>query len=192
MLLAYACKYTRSTTQWIVLVVLSLSIATLHLCMNMCICWISLMWPLCFPNLIIWQQSYLLHNYLVARVGFEETFYQVNETTGTVEICVVVYEPDIDCPIQMEFTVSFETGAETAGTCMYIHILASVLMVLLVIVLEHFMCIYLHSYWHTHTFIFFQTLLSQGIVAAIITPQDLQIYATSYFTMLFTRRGWTW
>ena len=61
--------------------------------------------------------------YLVARVGFEEMFYEVNETTGIVEICVVVYEPDIDCPIQMEFTVSIETRAETAGTCMYIPIL---------------------------------------------------------------------
>ena len=62
--------------------------------------------------------------YLVARVGFEETFYQVNETAGRVEICViVVYEPDIDCPTQMEFTVSIETRAETAGTCMYIPIL---------------------------------------------------------------------
>ena len=63
----------------------------------------------------------MLHDHLEATVGFEETFYQVNESTGTVEICAVVYEPNITCPIQMDFNVTFETGNETEGTGMYVH-----------------------------------------------------------------------
>ena len=64
----------------------------------------------------------MLHDHLEATIGFEKTFYQVDESTGTVEICAVVYEPDIDCPIQMDFSVIFETGNETEGTGMYMHI----------------------------------------------------------------------
>ena len=52
----------------------------------------------------------------MARVGFEETFYRANEGGGTVEICAIVYEPNIECPIEMKFNVTFETRAETAGT----------------------------------------------------------------------------
>ena len=63
----------------------------------------------------------MLHDHLEATVGFEKTFYQVNESSGTVEICAVVYEPDIDCPIQIDFNVTFETGNETKGTGMYVH-----------------------------------------------------------------------
>ena len=61
----------------------------------------------------------LLNHYLVAIVGLEETFYQVNETIGTMEVCAVVYEPQVECPIQIDFNVTFETRAETAGT--YVH-----------------------------------------------------------------------
>ena len=53
----------------------------------------------------------------MARVGFEETLYQVNETSGIVEICAVVFEPVIDCPIEFDFNVTFETRDDTAGTC---------------------------------------------------------------------------
>ena len=64
--------------------------------------------------------------FLVATVGFEETIYQVNESTGTVEVCAVVYEPYIDCPIQIDFNVTFNTENETAGryvhACMYLHV----------------------------------------------------------------------
>lgn len=51
----------------------------------------------------------------MARVGFEETFYQADETSGTVEICVVVFEPVINCPIEFDFNVTFETRDGTAG-----------------------------------------------------------------------------
>ena len=37
------------------------------------------------------------------------TFYQVNETDGFVEICAMVFEPDIVCPIEFEFNVSLQT-----------------------------------------------------------------------------------
>ena len=50
-----------------------------------------------FPNFDS-SAIFSITSYLVARVGFEERLYQVNETAGRVEICVVVYEPDIDCP----------------------------------------------------------------------------------------------
>ena len=58
----------------------------------------------------------LLYCTLVARVGFEQTFYPVDENIGTVEICAVVYEPAIDCPIEFAFNVSFNTSDGTAGT----------------------------------------------------------------------------
>ena len=68
-----------------------------------------------------------IHLFIDATVGFENTFYQVNEAAGTVEICAVVYEPDIDCPIQIDFNVTFKTEVETAGrymhACMYLHVI---------------------------------------------------------------------
>ena len=53
---------------------------------------------------------------LVAIVGFESTLYRVNETSGVVEICAVVMEPNIDCPIDFAFNVTFETSDGSAGT----------------------------------------------------------------------------
>ena len=58
--------------------------------------------------------------FLGARVGFERTFYQVNESVGTVELCAVVYEPNISCPIEFAFNITFETSDISAGTCMSI------------------------------------------------------------------------
>ena len=52
----------------------------------------------------------------MARVGFEETVYRTDETSGSVELCAVVYEPAIDCPIEFDFNVTFETMDGTAGT----------------------------------------------------------------------------
>ena len=63
-----------------------------------------------------------LNTVLDATVGFEKTFYQVNESAETVEICAVVHEPDIECPIQMDFDVTFETRNEAEGTGMYLHV----------------------------------------------------------------------
>jgi len=62
----------------------------------------------------------LLKHFLVARVGFEETVYQVDEDSETVEICAAVFEPNITCPIQFDFNVTFETRDDTAGMYMCI------------------------------------------------------------------------
>ena len=49
-------------------------------------------------------------------MGLEETFYQVSETDGVVVACVVVYEPDIDCPIEFPFNVTLSTENGSAST----------------------------------------------------------------------------
>ena len=45
------------------------------------------------------------------------TFYQVDEADGFVEICAMVFEPDIVCPIEFEFNVSLQTcdGSASEG-----------------------------------------------------------------------------
>ena len=35
----------------------------------------------------------------VAVVGLDRTTYNVSENVGVVEVCAIVYSPDIDCPI---------------------------------------------------------------------------------------------
>ena len=51
----------------------------------------------------------------VARVGLERTLYNVSEGVGVVELCAVVYEPNITCPIQFPFEVRLSTADGTAG-----------------------------------------------------------------------------
>ena len=54
-------------------------------------------------------------------MGLERTFYSVSEGVGVVELCAVVYEPDITCPIEFPFNVSLSTADGTAGlSCPYI------------------------------------------------------------------------
>ena len=48
-------------------------------------------------------------------VGLEETFYQVTEGVGVVEVCAVVYSPDIPCPINFPFSAVLSTKNDTAG-----------------------------------------------------------------------------
>ena len=43
------------------------------------------------------------------------TNYTVDEDNGVVIICASVFEPNIDCPIQFSFDISFNTSDETAG-----------------------------------------------------------------------------
>ena len=50
-----------------------------------------------------------------ARVGLEQTFFRVTEGVGVVEICAVVFEPDIECPIKFPFTLQLYTDDATAG-----------------------------------------------------------------------------
>ena len=56
-----------------------------------------------------------LYSTPVATVGLEETFYSTPEDGGAVEVCVVVYMPDIDCPICFPFNVSLSTRDFSAG-----------------------------------------------------------------------------
>ena len=64
-----------------------------------------------------------------ARVGLERTFYSVSEGVGVVELCAVVYEPNITCPIEFPFNISLSTADGTAGlSCPYhMHWTSSVL-----------------------------------------------------------------
>ena len=48
-------------------------------------------------------------------MGLERTVYNVLENVGVVEVCAIVYSPDIDCPIQFPFNVSLSTRNGTAG-----------------------------------------------------------------------------
>ena len=48
-------------------------------------------------------------------MGLEMTFYSVLEGVGMVELCAVVYEPNITCPIEFPFNVSLSTVNGTAG-----------------------------------------------------------------------------
>ena len=65
---------------------------------------------------LILMKVYLFQSLAGARVGFNYKSYKVDEAIGTVEICAVVHEPDIDCPIEFEFSVTLETRDSTAGT----------------------------------------------------------------------------
>ena len=48
-------------------------------------------------------------------MGLERTFNTVTEGVGVWELCVVVYEPDIVCPIEFPFNVSLSTADGTAS-----------------------------------------------------------------------------
>ena len=45
-------------------------------------------------------------------MGLERTF---SENVGVVELCVVVYEPNITCPIEFPFNVSLSTDDGAPG-----------------------------------------------------------------------------
>ena len=48
----------------------------------------------------------------MAVVGLEETLYHVTEGVGVVEVCAIVYEPIIDCPIAFPFNTSLSTDGK--------------------------------------------------------------------------------
>ena len=48
-------------------------------------------------------------------VGLEKTIYSVSENVGLVETCVIVYSPNINCPIAFPFDVGLSTSDNTAG-----------------------------------------------------------------------------
>ena len=57
----------------------------------------------------------LIDIYTAAVVGLERTFYTVSEDDGIVEVCAIVTDPDIMCPIEFPFQVNFSTTNGTAG-----------------------------------------------------------------------------
>ena len=56
--------------------------------------------------------------FLGAVVGLEQTFFNVSESVGVVELCTNVSFPVIDCPIPFRFFVTISTGSAEfeAGT----------------------------------------------------------------------------
>ena len=55
-------------------------------------------------------------------VGLEETVFSVTEDTSSVELCVIVYQPNagLSCPIDFEFDVTLSTEDDTAGkSCLH-------------------------------------------------------------------------
>ena len=48
-------------------------------------------------------------------VGLERTLYQVSEDDGVVEVCAIVYSPNITCPITFSFNASLSTNDDNAG-----------------------------------------------------------------------------
>ena len=52
-------------------------------------------------------------------VGLERTNYVFPEDTVNPEVCVVVSNPSIQCPINIEFSVMIETTDLTAGNISY-------------------------------------------------------------------------
>ena len=53
--------------------------------------------------------------YTDAVVGLERTFYQASEDVGVVEVCAIVRNPTIVCPIAFPFNINFSTADTTAG-----------------------------------------------------------------------------
>ena len=49
------------------------------------------------------------------KVGFEEQDYTVNESNGTIEVCVVVISPPDDADLDVEVALSPSTIDGTAG-----------------------------------------------------------------------------
>ena len=50
-----------------------------------------------------------------ARVGLEQILFEVMEDVEVIELCAVVFEPDINCPIHFSFNIHFHTADGTAG-----------------------------------------------------------------------------
>ena len=54
-------------------------------------------------------------------MGMERTLYQVSEDVGVVEVCAIVYSPNVGCPIVFPFDVRLTTSNGSAGTCKMNH-----------------------------------------------------------------------
>ena len=72
-----------------------------------------------------------------AVVGLEETYYNVSEGVGVVEVCAIVYEPVGACPIAFPFTVLLSTIDDTAG----VYILSTILTALVQLCMLYPQCL---------------------------------------------------
>ena len=59
--------------------------------------------------------EYILFHITEAVVGFNKTSLRVEEEAAEVEVCVKVYSPSSDCPVNFSFTVRLNTRDGTAG-----------------------------------------------------------------------------
>ena len=50
-----------------------------------------------------------------ATVGLEQILFREMEDVGVIELCAVVFGPDIHCPIKFPFNVHLYTAAGTAS-----------------------------------------------------------------------------
>ena len=50
-----------------------------------------------------------------AVVGLEKTSYTVSENVGAVEVCTIVHNSNLPCPIDHPFEVGLLTESDTAG-----------------------------------------------------------------------------
>jgi hypothetical protein len=64
------------------------------------------------------QASILILDNDRAVVGLEQTAFTVLESVGTVELCAIIYSPNIDCPIGFDFSVSLFTVNDIAESPM--------------------------------------------------------------------------
>ena len=48
-------------------------------------------------------------------MGLEELFYQVYENASMVEVCAIVYSPNITCPVESNLFVNLSTSDASAG-----------------------------------------------------------------------------
>ena len=57
----------------------------------------------------------------VAVVGFEKTLYQFVEEASQTRVCMLVYTPSGDCPIDFDFKVRLSSIDQTAGQWLNTH-----------------------------------------------------------------------
>ena len=58
----------------------------------------------------------LVHSFSsVAEVVFERTYYQFSEESEVNTVCVHVYTPSVDCPINFPFSVMLSSIDSSAG-----------------------------------------------------------------------------
>ena len=52
-----------------------------------------------------------------AVVGLERTFYNASEDVGVLEVCAIVYSPNIECPIEFAFNANLSTSDGSSSMC---------------------------------------------------------------------------